>query len=489
MPTIIDSLVVELGIDPKKFVGGQKEFEAALKKLIENAGKGSAEIERRTKSTIDYFDRLKTGVLTTLGLFLGGKGFRDFLHHVSGADAATGRFAATVQLGIKEMGAWEKAIEAMGGSADDAKSAMGGLVQDIKDFNNNMGGGEFVKIMNALEVDVRGKKPDQILLEAAAGAKRRHPTDTSEQFYELMKIPGMNRNMANLLMLPQAEIQQRLAAGRAAAPSPKDFEQAKEYQRATAQFNSAVERFSASVSYFSSGFLAKFFEGLTDVISGKKDAPTVAGEWHTDLSKSLFSRVQGWLGSLGDTQLPSWMSPQTSPLEFLKKPPGPLNPMPQMPKLSKLGSNTDPIKPHLVPTISIKPLASVQDQEAYIRQAARARGIDPNKAVAYARSQSGGMAAGRAAEFNAATGLDASDLSTWSKQVDWMLDQVQRDLAIGAGAAGGRGGSSRSSTSTVNINTINVNAPNATDATGVARDISSAIKRSALGAPVNFGQE
>src|SRR5215471_4316434 len=102
------------------------------------------------------------------------------------------------------------------------------------------------------------------------------------------------------------------------------------------------------------------------------------------------------------------------------------------------------------------PLASMtqpdpSEQEQYIRQAAQQRGIDPDTAVAVARSEGlntyvgdnnssfgpfqlhyGGVAPGGNAvsglgdTFTARTGLDARDPSTWKQQVDFALDQVKQ---------------------------------------------------------------
>ncbi|ACK51692.1 hypothetical protein Msil_2773 [Methylocella silvestris BL2] len=107
------------------------------------------------------------------------------------------------------------------------------------------------------------------------------------------------------------------------------------------------------------------------------------------------------------------------------------------------------------PAIAPGPQSSVvpADQEAYIRQAAQQRGIDPDTAVRVARSEGlgasayagddnssfgpfqlhyGGVAPGGNAtpgmgdEFTKATGLDARNPSTWKAQTDFALDNAAK---------------------------------------------------------------
>jgi len=112
-----------------------------------------------------------------------------------------------------------------------------------------------------------------------------------------------------------------------------------------------------------------------------------------------------------------------------------------------------PVPRETVPSIAPSPQRAVAggEQADYIRQAAIARGIDPETAVRVAASEGlnaytgdqgssfgpyqlhyGGVApggnrvGGLGDEFTKATGLDARDPSTWRQQVDFALDQAKR---------------------------------------------------------------
>src|SRR3979490_1522309 len=73
MPTVIDSLVVELGLDPKNFTKGQREALDAFKKTQEEAVKGGKSIEEQSKKSLGALGGIKTQALELFAVFKGGK--------------------------------------------------------------------------------------------------------------------------------------------------------------------------------------------------------------------------------------------------------------------------------------------------------------------------------------------------------------------------------------------------------------------------------
>lgn len=490
--TVIDSLVIEIGLDPTKFAGGEKEVAARLKQLIENSRKGAGEIEHRAKGAVETLSSLKTSILGTFAAFMGGMGVKAFMTFITNADAATGRFAANLDAQVESIASWENAIKTVGGSTESVRASFNALNTDIRRFQMGAGGGDFLRIFSALGVSVKNangelKQMDQLLIEAAGAVQRRHPGSRAEQAAELALIPGMNEAMSNFLLLGPGEVQSRLAQGRRSAPSPADVTKADEYQKATAQLASAVERFSAAVAYFASGPLAQLFQKLTDLIEGwtGKGKHVVTDEQQHSKLRSRFGEPPAFMKSLtGET-------PKSGP-------------------------------------------PSALDQAGYIRAEAIKRGMDPNVAIQVAKSeglynwkssipgeesygpfqlhyggrgQKGGLAQpGLGDKFTSTTGLDAADPANWQSGVRFALDEAMKsgwgqwygwkgDKWAGiprggaAAAAGTRGGSTvnhGNSSSETNINQINVQTQ-ASDANGIARDIGIAINRSALASPVASG--
>lgn len=164
-----------------------------------------------------------------------------------------------------------------------------------------------------------------------------------------------------------------------------------------------------------------------------------------------------------------------------------------------------------------------------------ARGIDPNVALAVARSEGlggayvgdrgssfgifqlhkgglagGGMSVGGLGDmFQRETGRDPRDPSSWRAQIDWSLDYAAKhgwgawhgwkgtafagmSGRMGLGAAGVAGLSMTdarqhsTSTTEVRIGSITVNTQ-ATDADGIARDLGQAIERNSFANQANVG--
>lgn len=492
--TVIDSLVIEIGLDPTKFAGGEKEVAARLKQLIENSRKGAGEIEHRAKGAVETLSSLKTSILGTFAAFMGGMGVKAFMTFITNADAATGRFAANLDAQVESISSWENAIKTVGGSTESVRSSFNALNTDIRRFLMGAGGGDFLRIFSALGVSVKNangelKQMDQLLIEAAGSVQRRHPGSRAEQAAELALIPGMNEAMSNFLLLGPSEVRSRLAQGRTAAATPDDVKKADEYQKAQGELTNALHRLAATILYMASGPLVTALNALTERLALWKDKPR---EFLTDLGAAGLSIITGGgIPKRGTTSVPPAA-------------PGPAR------------------------------APSAIDQAGYIRAEAIKRGMDPNVAIQVAKSeglynwkssipgeesygpfqlhyggrgQKGGLAQpGLGDKFTAKTGLDAADPANWQSGVRFALDEAMKsgwgqwygwkgDKWAGiprggaAAAAGTRGGSTvnhGNSSSETNINQINVQTQ-ASDANGIARDIGIAINRSALASPVASG--
>jgi hypothetical protein len=100
--TVVDRLVVELGLDPKAFTKGQKEASAALLRTRKEA------------------ERLARNALRLFALFTAGRSIGQFVKDITGADAALGRLATSIGRTPEIISAMSKAVERSGGDANAA---------------------------------------------------------------------------------------------------------------------------------------------------------------------------------------------------------------------------------------------------------------------------------------------------------------------------------------------------------------------------------
>ena len=129
MPTVIDSLIVTLGLDPAPFHKGQKEAASAFSKTKDEAVKSGKSIEKSGKDAAEMFSRLRNQVLALFAVFTAGRGLKSFTEQMTTADAAMGRLARNLGISTSTLSTWEGAARMTGGSAE----AMAGSFQSFSD--------------------------------------------------------------------------------------------------------------------------------------------------------------------------------------------------------------------------------------------------------------------------------------------------------------------------------------------------------------------
>ena len=169
MATVIDALVVELGLDPKNFTKGQKEAGAAFLKTRQAAQKEGAAIEKAMDNAGQSLERLARNALKLFAIFTAGRAVKDFVSDITGADAALGRLAKSLETTPEALSSLGGAVARSGGSADAAV-------------------GSFQKLSNAYnEVRLTGRSATYDMLARLAGASGKviqFGKDTQKTIYD-----------------------------------------------------------------------------------------------------------------------------------------------------------------------------------------------------------------------------------------------------------------------------------------------------------------
>lgn len=171
MATVIDALVITLGLDPKGVQKGMADAEKTV------SGGMS-----RIVSTIRSF------VAPLAGAFAAGALFKDWL---KGADAL-GKFSASVGQNIEDMNAWQEAVIRAGGTAD-------GFTASFETINSRIamagaiGSGRGKKVFEQLGIalkDASGKVRDtkEVMLDLADAAQKMDKA----QFVGLARMLGLD---------------------------------------------------------------------------------------------------------------------------------------------------------------------------------------------------------------------------------------------------------------------------------------------------------
>ncbi len=511
--SVIDALVVEVGLDPAKFNQGQKDAVEAHKRVVDEMTTGGRKIEEQGLKISDAFDKLKREAFAITAVFLGGRGVKEFVSDVTHLDAATGRMALVTAMATREMSAWQGAVKQNGGSAESATGAIAGLSGEMSRFMLT-GQTGMLPVLNRLGISLFGvnkeiKTADQLLLELAERTQGMDPR-TANSF--LGMIPGMNQDMINLLIQGRRAVEGYLdEARRAGGTTAESAAAAREYQKELALLDLAATSAGRTLLTVFAPAVTTALNGVTNLINKIREG-SLGSQKYSD-SKGLMSDLARWItGDNVDAIARSY--------GYYDESPGPS----RRPRraVAPIGDQKSESAP------------SLSEREAYIRAAAAKRGIDPDVAVKVwesegkhgvgpnkqstviqkngQREESFGpfqlfMGGGLGNKFQKDTGLDPRDGSTWKQQVDFSLDEARKGgwgpwhgwkglpfAGIGrpgsgaaASASAGSSESGRSTTNTTNVTIGSINLPNVSDAQGFAREIKPAMKNLSFGAPANNG--
>lgn len=470
MPTVIDSLIVEVGLDPSKFTKGQKEAiknyndakEAARKagQEIEGMGQRSAEVLGFLQNQIN---KLGTAAINAFGTYGVGKLITETIKQ----DAASNRLAYTLETNVTTLDKWRNAAYLAGGSAEGVTGFIQGLTSEFAKWEIH-GESQLIPFFRGLGVQVSdlttGKMRPfaDIMRDVSNAVQKLGPA----QGAEWLRSIGADQGSINLLIKGGDELERYLKLGQKfSAVTQQGAANASKMDLALRSLNLAF----GNATRAAMGWLGE--KGLTEGV-------TATSDMLEDFSKGKFIRDDSLIGSLLGRGKFAGFGLRTS-----------------ADGASSSGSA----------------FPSKEERLAFYRAEAAKRGISPDVVEKVVRSEglngyigdrgssfgdfqlhyggvaSGGMAGkGLGDTFTKKTGLDARDNSTWKEQATFALDQMkQGGLGPWHGWKGSpwagidRGGGSQT-TSDVKINTINIQTQ-ATDAAGIAATIKPAIENSSLG--------
>lgn len=525
--TTIDAMVLEFGLDHRPFTRDQKEVLDELRRFEEEGEKVANRAESKGRRVTDVMSSFRREALTALGVFLGGRGVKEFVGHMTELDASTGKAALTLNMSTRELSAWEGAIEQSGGKAGSMRGTLQGLTQDMNRFMLT-GQGTLAGLLRPLGISLFDdnknlKDAGTLILEIVKATEKMDPARRSAL---LGMMPGMNEDSINLMMRSRRELEAMVEKSRElGGTTAESARQAQEYQKATANLDRSMTSLGRTLMILVGPALtatANALQRMFAVANTSPDSPEgkaiSAGNRATSIRKfgspgDLLRR----LGSAGkdgdwlDRKISSWLYQKAD--EWY----GPEGQDEKETFAAEAAAKAALAKDKAT---GGKPSRSVAETSDYIRKAAIARGIDPEVALKNAAGEGlykyvgddgssfgafqlhyGGMSPkypskGLGDEFTRKTGKHASDESTWKEQIDFYLDHV---VGSGRGWADiygrksgvfdglpGRGGGNRTSTTT--IGTVNVYTQ-ATDAKGIAEDIKPQLERGAVASQFNGGLE
>lgn len=482
---IIDSFVVELGLDPSKFTAGQQKAYESARKLEEQQVASAKNIEHSAERAGDAISGIKTQALQMLAVLTGGKGLLDFSLNMTHANASLGRLERNLGISVSTISKWQGVARIFGGDAAQ-------MAQSFTSISDAFAGWK-IGMVTPLIADLRAistaggkvidvnKGVEQSYLDLAQNLRAINAKDPATAGLLGRKI-GLDPALFDAMI--SGNLQKVLdLVKQIGVATNADTDAFGELEKRIGMMGLKADSIGRKVLGGDNG-VAKHVIDAADFLSL---TPGEAGAKMSDDLKRRYAE-RGLMGTFWDM------------LTFQGGEKG---------VSSMLGENKDRMT-----SIRNGAFASQAEKEQYIRAAAAKRGINPNVAMAVARSEGfngfvssipgetsygafqlhitpGGRGGHLGDQFQKSTGLDPSDPKNEAAGIDFALDDVRRNgwkafhgaknTGIGQWAGVDRGGGGSSNTQ-VNINgPINVTAPAGASAEDFASRFSAAVARQSFG--------
>jgi hypothetical protein len=588
MPQIIDSFLVELGFDTKGLTKGQKEAIDAQDKTQKAVIKSGKIIEGESKKATEFLSKLTKQVIELYAVFLGGRGLKEFVADITASDSALGRLSRNVNLSVGTLGQWETAARLAGGTAE-------GMAQTFQTFSDNIqqlkltGQSNVIPLFRALEaaghtlIDQSKPLPD-IILAISSNLQTLAKTDRPEADYLARQLGFADPAFRAALLEGPGALQAILDVAKRSAPTAADAKAAIDRQLAWARLVATWEQasrvlvtaltpaidwfvrvltrlgewfgkhevvfatFTGAMLGLSIVFSINLVAGIASAVFGLNTLKAaLLNTAAIGVGGGLLGKLLG-LGAIGTGVAAgaAIAQPGAGEMSDVHKY---LNEHPNDNSARGLANR---FLNWLYPSSDTgrATLGGGPDTAAYIRQSAIAHGIDPDIAMAVAKSEGlnsytgdngssfgpfqlhygnvaggGNAVGGLGDEFTKATGLDARDPSTIQAQIDFAMayaaqhgwgawhgwrgaanagiggtttgsvsdalrraSQIPLTSGLGAGAAvGATYGPQSNNTSSSETHVGTVVVHTAaTDAKGIANDMKIALQRTSFAANANF---
>ncbi|HBQ7130033.1 TPA: lytic transglycosylase domain-containing protein [Klebsiella pneumoniae] len=144
--TVIDALLVTLGLDTSDFRKGQKDVSDDLKKQREDAKNTAKEMAEQGKKAASFFSSIKTELLALTGVTVTAGGLISFVKSTTSGLMDLSIQSKALGLSARELDGWSKSAEAAGSSAEKISASLQGFQGAIQgarvgDYSSSIFGG------------------------------------------------------------------------------------------------------------------------------------------------------------------------------------------------------------------------------------------------------------------------------------------------------------------------------------------------------------
>jgi len=275
MATIIDSLLVTLGLDPSGFNAGKAKVDKGLKDTGNEADKTGDKLKNAGKKGAEGYENVAKSAAKFLALIGGTMAVKRFIEQTVESSAALDRLAQNLKENVDTVSAWSNAAEVAGGSASGMQGSLDMLSKAQTELQLT-GQSSLIPYFSALGIsiaDVNGKaKPASDLLLDLSDRFSRMDRTTANNMGRMM---GLDQGTMNLLLKGRGEVETMIRRQKEyGAVTKQQAEESSRLREMMVQSRQSFEAFGREILSAAMPALEgifKLFEGLGDWMRENKE--------------------------------------------------------------------------------------------------------------------------------------------------------------------------------------------------------------------------
>lgn len=294
MATVIDELIVKLGLDPKQFQKNANIVVVQLNQIKSQANQTGNNLQQTGKKADDFGKRMRAAMLKAAAAIAAATAaFRLFNSYVT-EGANLSRLARNLGTSADSLHRWGKAVKQTGGTAQGFQSTIRGisaaLTEQQTTGTSSIAGWLSVLGVSLVDSEGKAKKLETLLLDIGEGVQRK--TGNRADQFNILQSMGIDEGTANLLLKSREEAEKLIAQ-----QSGFSDEAAKKAEQTEAKWLAIQERINAKFRELAEKLLPTI-ERLVDSLSKNFQtmAPMVIAI--ADGFAKINEATDGWLATV-----------------------------------------------------------------------------------------------------------------------------------------------------------------------------------------------
>ena len=211
MATIIDSLLVKLGLDSSEFNAGKTKVDKGLKETGNEADKTGAKFKKAGKDGAASFTNVAASAAKFLALIGGTVAVKRFIEQTVESSAALDRLSKNLQENVSSVSAWSNAAEQAGGSAEGLQGTLDMLSKAQTELQLT-GQSALIPYFSALGVSIadasgKARSGNDVLLDLSDRFSKMDRTTANN----MGRMMGIDQGTMNLLLKGRKEVELMVA--------------------------------------------------------------------------------------------------------------------------------------------------------------------------------------------------------------------------------------------------------------------------------------